>query len=267
MARSSSSGRSCPTGAEADPEGSDSGDFVDVVTEVTRAASSSAARAASRIADGPSAWRQRAADLAEELARPPSSTRRRPRQAPSDERWTTRSRVASGNERRWTVSRIEARSWSPLCATPPPTTMSDGLKKFTMLARTSSTRRPHPGASPPPPGRRRKRPARRRPASRVRAGRVPSAAAGSRRPARPPRPHGPAHRRRPAPPGSRRVSAAADHRPVIDHLDVAHVTGAPWARDDVPVRDDPGADAGADLRPTWSWPAAIPERHSPRQGG
>ena len=57
-----------------------------------------------------------------------------PARSPSEERRIASSRVASGSDLPYTTSRIAAMKTSPLPATPPPTTISDGLKKFTMLA-------------------------------------------------------------------------------------------------------------------------------------
>ena len=53
-----------------------------------------------------------------------------------------RSRVASGCDCRYTASRIAARIVSPVCATPPPTTINEGLSRLTRGATDSPIRRP-----------------------------------------------------------------------------------------------------------------------------
>ena len=95
------------------------------------------------IPDGSAALAQRASDSrvnswSTTIAEAPIT----PARLPSDERRTRSSRVASGRDRLWTASRIEPSRTSPLCATPPPTTISDGLKKFTTPASIEPIRSP-----------------------------------------------------------------------------------------------------------------------------
>ena len=133
-------------------------------------------------------------------------------------------------------------------ATPPPMTMSDGLKKFTTLASIEPTRRPADWSS-----RDGDRVAERgRPgdvlrgdrAALVEGGPEPRAAALCAAACAGPPERGAAGERLEA----ADVAAAADDRRVVGDLDVADVAGTPLgAAMEAAVGDDPGADAGADL--------------------
>ena len=141
-----------------------------------------------------------------------------------------------------------ASSWSGLFATPPPMTISDGLKKFTTLASIDPTRRPAAWSSAIATG------------SPNEAARATSSAVTVPRWSRAARSRGlrPSSAAGLASPADRRaagerletadVAAAAHDRRIVHDLDVADVAGAPLrAAMEVAVRDDPGADAGPDL--------------------
>ena len=135
----------------------------------------------------------------------------------SAERGTLDQQLARGQwqgSARGRSSRIDARSWSPLWATPPPMITSDGLKKFTTLGkhvadppagrlRAASTATGSPNA------------AARATSSAVsvnRARRAPPAAARCDPRGRPPRQGGRWPPRRPAPRGSRRCRSGTARR-------------------------------------------------------
>ena len=160
----------------------------------------------------------------------------------------TRSRVASGSDRRWIASRTAASSWSPLWATPPPMTTSDGLKKLTTLASIRPTRRPASVMSASATG----SPNDAAHATSAAVTRPSRSSASRSRALRPSRAAASPSRASAAPPASASRQPTLPQRQTTDgivgDLDVAHVPGtALGTAVEPPVGDDARPDARADL--------------------
>ncbi len=173
--------------------------------------------------------------------------------------------MASGSDRSYTVWRMEARSWSPLCATPPPITISDGLKKFTTLASIWPTSRPASVSSSSATGS--PNAAARATSSALTVPRSSSAAA--RRLLRPPTAAASPWIPSAYPP------ASASRQPTLPHRHTTDRSSTTWMCPTSPA--DPWAprwSRPSEMIPapipvpilittTLSWPWAMPDRHSP----